>query len=91
MICETSRLNAKPSRERTVNPYALLPEAGSWYLVGRDLDAKLALPEAVAAYKSTIAELERQQLREPVRPHADLPGDRCLRQLGHLHPDDHRQ
>src|SRR5918998_1493901 len=24
--------------ERTVNPYALLPEQGSWYLVGRDLD-----------------------------------------------------
>src|SRR6185503_11200814 len=24
--------------ERTVNPYALLPEAGSWYLIGRDLD-----------------------------------------------------
>jgi proteasome accessory factor BC len=26
------------TRERTVNPYALLPEAGSWYLIGRDLD-----------------------------------------------------
>ena len=25
-------------RERTVNPYALLPENGSWYLIGRDLD-----------------------------------------------------
>jgi proteasome accessory factor BC len=24
--------------ERTVNPYALLPENGSWYLIGRDLD-----------------------------------------------------
>jgi len=24
--------------ERTVNPYALLPEQGSWYLIGRDLD-----------------------------------------------------
>jgi proteasome accessory factor BC len=24
--------------ERTVNPYALLPEAGSWYLIGKDLD-----------------------------------------------------
>ncbi len=24
--------------ERTVNPYALLPEGGSWYLIGRDLD-----------------------------------------------------
>jgi predicted DNA-binding transcriptional regulator YafY len=24
--------------ERTVNPYALLPERGSWYLVGADLD-----------------------------------------------------
>ncbi|MGH3044984.1 MAG: helix-turn-helix transcriptional regulator, partial [Gaiellaceae bacterium] len=23
------------TRERTVNPYALLPEAGSWYLIGR--------------------------------------------------------
>jgi proteasome accessory factor BC len=27
-------------RERTVNPYALLPERGSWYLVGQDLDEK---------------------------------------------------
>jgi predicted DNA-binding transcriptional regulator YafY len=26
------------TRERTVNPYALLPEQGSWYLIGRDLD-----------------------------------------------------
>jgi proteasome accessory factor BC len=26
------------TRERTVNPYALLPEAGSWYLIGQDLD-----------------------------------------------------
>ena len=24
--------------DRTVNPYALLPEQGSWYLIGRDLD-----------------------------------------------------
>jgi predicted DNA-binding transcriptional regulator YafY len=24
--------------ERTVNPYALLPERGSWYLIGHDLD-----------------------------------------------------
>ena len=24
--------------ERTVNPYALLPEAGSWYLIGLDLE-----------------------------------------------------
>ena len=26
------------TRERVVNPYALLPEAGSWYLIGKDLD-----------------------------------------------------
>jgi proteasome accessory factor BC len=26
------------TRERTVNPYALLTEQGSWYLIGRDLD-----------------------------------------------------
>jgi proteasome accessory factor BC len=26
-------------RERTVNPYALLPEKGSWYLIGLDLDS----------------------------------------------------
>jgi predicted DNA-binding transcriptional regulator YafY len=25
------------TRERTVNPYALLPEQGSWYLIGQDL------------------------------------------------------
>jgi predicted DNA-binding transcriptional regulator YafY len=25
-------------QERTVNPYALLPERGSWYLIGHDLD-----------------------------------------------------
>jgi proteasome accessory factor C len=28
------------TRERTVNPYALLPEQGSWYLIGQDLDEK---------------------------------------------------
>jgi proteasome accessory factor C len=27
-------------RERTVNPYALLPERGSWYLIGQDLESK---------------------------------------------------
>jgi proteasome accessory factor C len=26
--------------ERTVNPYALLPDNGSWYIVGQDLDRK---------------------------------------------------
>src|SRR2546425_11183055 len=25
-------------RERTINPYALLPENGSWYVIGHDLD-----------------------------------------------------
>jgi predicted DNA-binding transcriptional regulator YafY len=29
---------ADQQRERTVNPYALLPESGVWYVIGRDLD-----------------------------------------------------
>jgi predicted DNA-binding transcriptional regulator YafY len=29
---------ADEQRERTVNPYALLPESGVWYVIGRDLD-----------------------------------------------------
>jgi proteasome accessory factor C len=32
--------------ERTVNPYALLPEQGSWYLIGRDL-----VKDAIRTYR----------------------------------------
>jgi proteasome accessory factor BC len=31
-------IHSDKTRERTVNPYALLPEQGSWYLIGHDLD-----------------------------------------------------
>ena len=31
-------ISRNEERERTVNPYALLPENGSWYLIGRDLE-----------------------------------------------------
>jgi proteasome accessory factor BC len=31
-------INRDEQRERTINPYALLPENGSWYVIGGDLD-----------------------------------------------------
>ena len=31
-------INRDEQRERTLNPYALLPENGSWYVIGADLD-----------------------------------------------------
>ncbi|MFL5931156.1 MAG: helix-turn-helix transcriptional regulator [Gaiellaceae bacterium] len=31
-------INRDEQRERTINPYALLPENGSWYVIGADLD-----------------------------------------------------
>ena len=31
-------INRDEQRERTINPYALLPENGSWYVIGEDLD-----------------------------------------------------
>jgi proteasome accessory factor BC len=31
-------INRDEQRERTLNPYALLPENGSWYVIGEDLD-----------------------------------------------------
>jgi proteasome accessory factor BC len=33
-------IHSNKTRERTVNPYALLPEQGSWYLIGQDLGEK---------------------------------------------------
>src|SRR5436189_2861461 len=31
-------ISSDEERERTLNPYALLPENGSWYVIGHDLD-----------------------------------------------------
>jgi proteasome accessory factor C len=47
--------------ERTVNPYALLPEQGSWYLVARDLDRDDVRTFRVSRIRSDIRFATRRE------------------------------
>ncbi|HET8607837.1 MAG TPA: WYL domain-containing protein [Gaiellaceae bacterium] len=55
--------------ERTLNPYALLPENGSWYVIGRDLDR-----DAIRTFRVSRV---RSDIRFATRRERDfrLPGD----------------
>jgi predicted DNA-binding transcriptional regulator YafY len=48
-------------RERTVNPYALLPERGSWYLIGQDLDEKAERTFRVSRIRGDIRFATRRE------------------------------
>src|SRR5690242_17030740 len=47
--------------ERTLNPYALLPENGSWYVIGRDLDRDDIRTFRVARIRSDIRFATRRE------------------------------
>ena len=47
--------------ERTVNPYALLPEGGAWYLIGRDLDKDEVLTFRVSRFRGDIRFATRRE------------------------------
>ena len=48
-------------RERTVNPYALLPENGTWYVIGLDLEDKIVKSFRVSRIRSEIRFATRRE------------------------------
>src|SRR3954466_13390731 len=48
-------------RERTINPYALLPENGTWYVIGEDLGDKQVKSFRVARIRSEIRFATRRE------------------------------
>jgi proteasome accessory factor C len=48
-------------RERTINPYALLPENGTWYVIGQDLDDKVVKSFRVSRIRSEIRFATRRE------------------------------
>ena len=48
-------------RERTVNPYALLPENGSWYLIGLDLESEAERTFRVSRIRGDIRFATRRE------------------------------
>jgi proteasome accessory factor C len=54
-------ISSDQTRERTVNPYALLSEGGSWYLVGSDHDAGAERTFRVSRIQSDIRFATRRE------------------------------
>src|SRR5581483_11968276 len=48
-------------RERTINPYALLPENGTWYVIGQDLEDKQVKSFRVSRIRSEIRFATRRE------------------------------
>jgi predicted DNA-binding transcriptional regulator YafY len=48
-------------RERTINPFALLPENGTWYVIGEDLDDKTVKQFRVSRIRSEIRFATRRE------------------------------
>jgi proteasome accessory factor C len=48
-------------RERTINPYALLPENGTWYVIGQDQDDKVVKNFRVSRIRSDIRYASRRE------------------------------
>jgi proteasome accessory factor BC len=48
-------------RERTINPYALLPENGTWYVIGQDQDDKVEKSFRVSRIRSEIRFATRRE------------------------------
>src|SRR4051812_17652840 len=48
-------------RERTINPFALLPENGTWYVIGQDLDDQVVKKFRVSRFRSDIRFATRRE------------------------------
>jgi proteasome accessory factor C len=48
-------------RERTINPYALLPENGTWYVIGKDLEDAVVKSFRVSRIRSEIRFATRRE------------------------------
>jgi proteasome accessory factor BC len=71
-------------RERTLNPYALLPERGVWYVIGRDLDRDAIRTFRVSRIRSDIRFATRRErdFRLPNDFSIDEHRDRAPWQIG---------
>jgi predicted DNA-binding transcriptional regulator YafY len=71
-------------RERTINPYALLHERGSWYVVGEDLDDSTRKTFRVSRIRGEIRFATRRErdFRAPVDFDIDEYRDRPTWQIG---------
>src|SRR3954470_18499549 len=58
--------------ERTLNPYALLPENGSWYVIGRDLDRDDIRTSRVSRIRSDIRFATRRERDFRLPPEFDV-------------------
>jgi proteasome accessory factor BC len=54
-------INRDEQRERTINPYALLPENGSWYVIGEDLEDTRRKKFRVSRVRSDIRLATRRE------------------------------
>jgi proteasome accessory factor BC len=59
-------------RERTVNPYALLPENGTWYVIGKDLEDEIVKKFRVSRFRSDIRFATRRERDFRVPPEFDV-------------------
>jgi proteasome accessory factor C len=48
-------------RERTINPFALLPENGTWYIIGKDLEDEVVKKFRVSRFRSDIRFATRRE------------------------------
>src|ERR1051325_4166523 len=58
--------------ERTLNPYALLPEGGSWYVIGHDLDRADIRTFRVSRFRSDIRFATRRERDFRLPPDFDV-------------------
>jgi predicted DNA-binding transcriptional regulator YafY len=66
-------INRDVQRERTINPYALLPENGVWYVIGEDLEDGRRKKFRVSRVRSDIRLATRRE--RDFRPPADFDID----------------
>ncbi|MEI8104982.1 MAG: WYL domain-containing protein [Actinomycetes bacterium] len=59
-------------RDRTINPYALLPENGTWYVIGEDLDDKVVKSFRVSRIRSEIRFATRRERDFRIPPEFDI-------------------
>jgi len=72
--------------ERTLNPYALLPENGSWYVIGHDLDRDQLRTFRVSRIRSDIRFATRRERDFRLPPEFDIEDfrDRANWQVGDI-------
>ncbi|HST17795.1 MAG TPA: WYL domain-containing protein [Gaiellaceae bacterium] len=63
-------------QERTLNPYALLPENGSWYVIGHDLDRNDIRTFRVSRIRSDIRFATRRERDFKLPPEFDVEDSR---------------